>query len=273
MKQKKQTLLYNKTIDKNEMKYLINWFLTNYGNMRTKKLLDSLKELGFKNATSAGISIGLEDLQVPKIKKRLLKNTEEKLIRNKQNYRKGVINITNNIENITENWNITNEIIKNEVINNFRQSNLLNPIYMMALSGARGNISQIKQLIGMRGLMSDSQGEIINLPIKNNFKEGLNLIEYFISCYGARKGLVDTALKTANSGYLTRRLVYVSQGQIIKKPDCFSHYSTLILVEKKNKKEYLKSKDKLLGRVIAKDIKENNSNKQIATFGQDICNV
>jgi DNA-directed RNA polymerase subunit beta' len=273
VKQKEQKLLFNKTIDKNEIKYLINWFLTNYGNLRTKKLLDNLKDLGFKNATLAGISIGLEDLAVPKIKDKLLKNTEKTVKKSNRNYKKGTINITDHIENITENWNITNEIIKNEVINNFRQTNLLNPIYMMALSGARGNISQIKQLVGMRGLMSDSQGEIINLPIKSNFKEGLNLIEYFISCYGARKGLVDTALKTANSGYLTRRLIYVSQGQIIKKPDCSSNYNNLILTEKKNKKEYLYTRDKLVGRILAKDIRESYTNKLIATYGQDICNV
>lgn len=270
---KTEKLLFNKTVDKTEIKNIINWFLQNYGSIRTKKLVDELKELGFKNATSAGISIGLEDLLIPKTKYTLIKNTEKVIEKSNKKNKKGIINMLSHIENLTENWNITNEIIKNEVINNFRQINLLNSIYIMALSGARGNISQIKQLVGMRGLMADSKGEIINLPIKSNFKEGLNLIEYFISCYGARKGLVDTALKTANSGYLTRRLIYVSQGEIIKKPDCNSMYKTIILIKKNNKKEYLSLKDKLIGRVIGKDIKETKTKKIIAMYGQDICNV
>jgi len=144
---------------------------------------------------------------------------------------------------------------------------------MMTLSGARGNISQIKQLVGMRGIMSDSRGEVINLPIKSNFKQGLNIIEYFISCYGARKGLVDTALKTANSGYLTRRLVFVSQDQIIKQPNCYTKYSDLISINSLSKLGFSSLKSKLLGRVISKDVFSFNGDKKLISFGQDICNV
>lgn len=269
----KNYIYFNKTFDKNEIKNLINWFITNYGNIRTKKLLDKLKILGFKYATEAGISLGIEDLKIPKTKLVLYRNTERILKKTERRFQKGNLSSINNLEKVTQSWNTTNELLKDEVIKNFKQTDLLNPLYMMTLSGARGNISQIKQLVGMRGLMADSQGEIINLPIKSNFKEGLNIIEYFISCYGARKGLIDTALKTANSGYLTRRLVYVSQGQIIKKPDCLTKRKTLILTEKNNKKEYKYLKEKLLGRVLAKTIKEKETNKILASYGQDICNV
>jgi DNA-directed RNA polymerase subunit beta' len=143
----------------------------------------------------------------------------------------------------------------------------------MTISGARGNISQIKQLVGMRGLMSDSKGEIINLPIINNFKEGLNIIEYFISCYGARKGLVDTALKTANSGYLTRKLIYSSQNQIINKQNCKTSYKKLINLKQNNKKDYNKNKELLLGKVIAKELINPYNNEIIVYKNQDICNV
>lgn len=263
----------NKTFDKNEIKKLINWFLKNYGSLRTQKLVDELKDIGFKYSTKAGISLGIEDLKIPKTKNILFKNTEKLVQKNIKNYQKGKININKHTKRITEIWNTANEILKNDIIDNFRKTDLVNPLYMMTLSGARGNISQIKQLVGMRGLMSDSQGEIINLPIKNNFKQGLNITEYFISCYGARKGLVDTALKTANSGYLTRRLIFVSQNIIIKQPDCKTKYSNLILVLKNNKKEYNFTKERLLGRVINKKIINKKTGRIEISYGQDICNV
>lgn len=269
----KNIINFNKTFDKNEMRNLISWFLTNYGNIRTKRLLDKLKEVGFKYATEAGISLGIEDLKIPTTKKLYLQNTENILEKNYNRYIKGQISSIDQIEKITQEWNTTNELLKMEVIKNFRQTDLLNPLYMMTLSGARGNISQIKQLVGMRGLMADSQGEIISLPIKNNFKEGLNVIEYFISCYGARKGLIDTALKTANSGYLTRRLIYVSQSQVIRKPDCSTKYSIIITSNYKNKKDYKLLKQKLIGRVLSKSIENHDSKKILASQGQDICNV
>ena len=117
-------------------------------------------------------------------------------------------------------WNTTNDTLKNEVIAHFRETDIFNPVYMMAFSGARGNISQVRQLVGMRGLMADQQGQVLDFPIRRNFREGLTVTEYMISCYGARKGLVDTALRTANSGYLTRRLVDVAQSVIIQQFDC-----------------------------------------------------
>nr|YP_009389108.1 RNA polymerase beta'' subunit [Euglena archaeoplastidiata]AKR17881.1 RNA polymerase beta'' subunit [Euglena archaeoplastidiata] len=269
---KEKNFIFNKTFDKSEVRKLISWFLHNYGTLKTIKLLDRLKEIGFKNASYAGISLGIEDLKIPKIKGKLLENTERKIKKNEERFQTGKINIVEKIDNITKSWNLTNELLKKEVINNFRQTDLVNPLYMMTFSGARGNISQIRQVVGMRGLMSDSQGEIINLPIKSNFKEGLRTTEYFISCYGARKGLVDTALKTANAGYLTRRLIYVAQNQIIKQPNCKTNQGILINVEKKNKSFYKMTKENLIGRVLAKEIKDQETKKLIASKGQDICN-
>nr|YP_007317178.1 beta'' subunit of RNA polymerase [Monomorphina aenigmatica]AFZ88780.1 beta'' subunit of RNA polymerase [Monomorphina aenigmatica] len=268
---KKKILTCNKIFDKTEIRKLIEWFTYNYGPIRTTKLLDKLKYNGFKHATNAGISLGLEDLKIPPSKEKLFNNTEKELTENLNKLEKGKINIVERTQKIIESWSITNELLKEETVKNLRQTDLLNPVYMMTFSGARGNISQIKQLIGMRGLMSDSQGEIINLPIKSNLKEGLKITEYFISCYGARKGLVDTALKTANSGYLTRRLIYVSQSQIIKRPNCHSKSGMLIINNSETKKKYTTSIEKMIGRVLANDILDKGTNRTLYKKGQDIC--
>ena len=266
-----ESFFCNRTFDKGEMRKLIQWFLINYGTARTAKLVDRLKTLGFHYATKAGISLGLEDLKIPPIKNRLLKNAEIKIEENEERFLSGKITAVEKLQKVIDVWNTTNELLKNEVIVNFRQTDLLNPVYMMAFSGARGNISQVRQLVGMRGLMADSQGEIIDLPIKSNFREGLNVTEYLISCYGARKGLVDTALRTANSGYLTRRLVDVAQSVIINKTDCGTYHGILINPLIKNKKTYISREKRLIGRVLAKDIYDDQNRKLIASRGQDIC--
>lgn len=264
---------FNKTFDKKEIKFLANWFLINYGSIKTLKLLEKLKLIGFKYSTLAGISLGIEDLKIPPAKKSIFKYAEKEIEKNENRYEKGKINIVDYTERTIKIWTSVNDILKNEVVDNFRQTNVLNPLYMMASSGARGNISQIRQLVGMRGLMSDSKGELINVPIKDNFKEGLTLTEYFISCYGARKGLIDTALKTANSGYLTRRLVYVAQSQTITQVSCQTKYKNLIVTSQpKNKSEFIIKKEYLVGRVLAKEIIDKFTNQRIASFGQDICN-
>lgn len=269
MKNEKLKLICNKTFDKKEIKKLIEWFIYNYGSIRTNKLLDDLKTIGFNSATNAGISLGLEDLKIPQTKQNVINNTENYLKKIKSRLILGKINFLTEIERITDCWNTSNEILKKEVIRNFRQTDLLNPVYIMTFSGARGNLSQIKQLVGMRGLMSDSQGEIINLPIKSNLKEGLKTIEYFISCYGARKGLVDTALKTANSGYLTRRLIYVAQEQTIKQPNC--HTNNGILITNNNRKIFTNTKEKLLGKILARNILNKKNKKILVSKNQDIC--
>lgn len=265
-----ESFFCNITFNKHEIEKLIYWFLINYGTTRATKLVDKIKTLGFKYATEAGISLSVDDLKIPKIKQCLLTNAENEIAHNEYRFSTGEINTIEHLQKVIEVWNTTNELLKNECIINFRQTNLLNPVYMMAFSGARGNISQVRQLVGMRGLMTDSQGEIIHLPIKSNFRDGLNITEYLISCYGARKGLVDTALRTANAGYLTRRLVDVAQSIIIRQGDCKTYHGVLVTPLIRNKKTYISVERRLRGRVLAKDIL-NKDNKLIAARGQDVC--
>jgi len=267
----------NRTFDKREIKRLIYWFIINYGTARTALMVDKLKTLGFHYATMAGISLSIDDLQIPPIKVRLLKNAENEIRLNEDRFLKGKVTEVERFQKVIDVWNTTSELLKEEVIQNFRQTDLLNPVYMMAFSGARGNISQVRQLVGMRGLMADPQGEIIDLPIKSNFREGLTVTEYVISCYGARKGLVDTALRTANSGYLTRRLVDVAQGVIISQIDCGTFYGINVTTLMDQNKIILSLKQRLIGRVLAKDIFYKKVGSKIeevpplAKRNQDIC--
>ncbi|BEV36653.1 DNA-directed RNA polymerase subunit beta' [Synechococcus sp. M16CYN] len=183
-------------------------------------MADNLKDLGFKYATQAAVSISVDDLKVPKAKKDLLGQAEEQITATEERYRLGEITEVERHTKVIDTWTETNERLVNAVKKNFDENAPLNSVWMMANSGARGNMSQVRQLVGMRGLMANPQGEIIDLPIRTNFREGLTVTEYVISSYGARKGLVDTALRTADSGYLTRRLVDVAQDVIVREDDC-----------------------------------------------------
>ena len=184
-----------------------------WGGAKTAELANNLKNLGFKYATKAGTTISIHDLSVPKVKQQLLEEAQNQIEESTYRYMKGEITEVERYTKVIDTWSETTAKLTEQVVENFDR---LNPVYMMAFSGARGNLSQVSQLVGMRGLMADAQGQIIDLPIKSNFKEGLSVTEYIISSYGARKGLVDTALKTADSGYLTRRLVDVAQDVIIR---------------------------------------------------------
>ncbi|MBY0403157.1 MAG: DNA-directed RNA polymerase subunit beta'' [Cyanobacteria bacterium] len=214
---KKHVDFINKVVDKGELRRLLSRVYAEYGAAKTGTLANSLKDLGFKYATLAGITISIDDLVVPEAKKQLLKDAEAEIEYSTQRFLKGEITEVERYTKVIDTWSETTEKLTKMVVENFSR---LNPVYMMAFSGARGNISQVRQLVGMRGLMADAQGQIIDLPIKSNFREGLSVTEYIISSYGARKGLVDTALKTADSGYLTRRLVDVAQDVIIQMADC-----------------------------------------------------
>ena len=178
----------NKVIDKKELKKLMSWAFSNYGTGRSSYMADRLKELGFHYATKAGISLSVEDLKVPPTKRELLTKTNEEIKFTEQKYQRGEITTVERFQKVIDTWNNASEALKDEVIKYFKETDPLNPVYMMAFSGARGNISQVRQLVGMRGLMSDPQGQIIDLPIKSNFREGLTTTEYIISSYGARKG-------------------------------------------------------------------------------------
>ena len=236
---------YNQVIDKKGLKRILSWFLENYGPTRTSELIEYFKLLGFHYATKAGLSLGFDDLRIPSTKNTLLQAAQKQVKNCENNYLRGSITALERYEKLIDIWTTTSENLKEEVIQNFQRTPL-NPLYMMAFSGARGNISQVRQLVGMRGLMSDSGGGIIDFPIRSNFREGLSVTEYVISCYGARKGLIDTALRTADSGYLTRRLVDVAHGILIGEIDCFTKASLSVPLAEKN----------ILGRVLAENLSD-----------------
>jgi DNA-directed RNA polymerase subunit beta' len=248
------TIFRNRVVDKGQLRNLIYWSFTNYGTARTAVMADKLKDLGFRYATKAGVSISVDDLMVPPSKRSLLEAAEEEIRATETRYQRGEITEVERFQKVIDTWNGTSEALKDEVVSHFKQTNPLNSVYMMAFSGARGNISQVRQLVGMRGLMADPQGEIIDLPIKTNFREGLTVTEYIISSYGARKGLVDTALRTADSGYLTRRLVDVSQDVIIREFDCGTTRGIPLRAMVEGSKTKIPLATRLLGRVVNEDV-------------------
>ncbi|MGB3267642.1 MAG: DNA-directed RNA polymerase subunit beta'' [Microcoleus sp.] len=267
-KENKEIVFRNRVVDKGQLKKLISWSFMQYGTARTAQMADKLKDLGFRFATRAGVSISVDDLQVPPIKRQLLDSAEEEIRITEQRYTRGEITEVERFQKVIDTWNSTSEDLKDEVVKNFRATDPLNSVYMMAFSGARGNISQVRQLVGMRGLMADPQGEIIDLPIKTNFREGLTVTEYIISSYGARKGLVDTALRTADSGYLTRRLVDVSQDVIVREVECGTQRGIRVRPMTDGATVLIPLKDRLLGRVLARDAVHPKTG-EVVTFGKE----
>ncbi len=261
---------YNHIVDKGRLKKLMALAFTEYGSAHSATVADSLKELGFRYATVAGVSISVDDLKVPPIKAELLEAAEVEIRETEERYARGEITEVERFQKVIDTWNSTSENLKDEVVTNFRATDPLNSVYMMAFSGARGNLSQVRQLVGMRGLMADPQGEIIDLPIKTNFREGLTVTEYIISSYGARKGLVDTALRTADSGYLTRRLVDVSQDVIVREVDCGTQRGISLRAMKDGDRTLISLSDRLLGRVLARDAHDDKTGELVATRNQDM---
>lgn len=245
---------FNRCFDKGKLKGLISWSLRNYGEASTLDLVEKLKDVGFAWANKAGISLSIDDLKIPKEKSSLLFDAEEVSNRASEQFLSGNLTTVERLQQLIDAWHRTSENLKQEVVSNFRRTDPLNPVYMMAFSGARGNISQVRQLVGMRGLMADPQGRIIDFPIRSNFREGLTLTEYVISCYGARKGIVDTALRTATSGYLTRRLVDVAQHVVVSLYDCETDQGIPLTGLKQGAKTLLPLSERILGRVLAEDI-------------------
>ena len=216
---KKQYYL-NQKVDKKVLGQLTSDFLTQFGLGYAINLIESLKNLGFRYATNAGISLGVEDLKIPFDKGFLLEQADQEIEEATLDWQCGKLTDIERFQKIIDTWDLTSETLKNRIVEFFQTTDPLNNIHMIAFSGARANLSQVRQLIGMRGLMANQKGEIIDLPIIKNFREGLNSVDYIISSYGARKGIVDTALRTADSGYLTRRLVEIGQDVIIREIDC-----------------------------------------------------
>jgi DNA-directed RNA polymerase subunit beta' len=252
----------NNLIGKKQLRELLAWSFTNYDSMQACFLADELKYLGFRYATQAGISISIEDLKIPFVKNLMLEKANQEIIDSEKIYLKGKITDIERFQKIIDTWSLTSESLKDQVIHYFKNYDPLNSVYIMAFSGARGNLSQVRQLVGMRGLMSDPSGEIMKLPIKKNFREGLTITDYLMSGYGARKGIVDTALKTANSGYLTRRLIDVAQDILIREKDCLTTHSFLILLNKTD--------EKILGRIINKPIIDPETGNLIAKTNTQI---
>ncbi|MDY3129683.1 MAG: DNA-directed RNA polymerase subunit beta' [Berryella intestinalis] len=207
----------NYEMNKGEISRLVEDVCNTYPDSQVPPILDGLKSVGFHYATRAGVTVSVYDATIPPSKADILAAADEKVAVIDEEYEMGLMSYDERHRQIVDIWNEANEEVGDAMADNFDK---FNPIYMMAFSGARGNIKQIRQLAGMRGLMSDPKGEIIDRPIKANFREGLTVLEYFISTHGARKGLADTALRTADSGYLTRRLVDVAQDVIIREIDC-----------------------------------------------------
>jgi DNA-directed RNA polymerase beta' subunit len=252
----------NALIGKKQLRELLAWSFTNYDSMQACLLADELKYLGFKYASQAGISISIEDLRIPFVKSVMLEKANQEIYNSEKIFLKGKITDVERFQKIIDTWSLTSESLKNQIIYYFKNYDPLNSVYIMAFSGARGNLSQVRQLVGMRGLMSDPSGQIMNLPIKKNFREGLTITDYLMSGYGARKGIVDTALKTANSGYLTRRLIDVSQDIIIREKDCFTKRSFLFSI--KNFSTSNTVYEKIVGRVLNKSILDPQTSSIIA---------
>jgi DNA-directed RNA polymerase subunit beta' len=251
---------------------LINYLYLNLGLEVTVHALDKIKELGFQYATRSGLSVGLDDMVIPESKYTVVHEAEKQVIAMQQQYLDGSITNLERSNKVTQMWSGVTERVADEMFNNMKRADkegAMNPIYIMADSGARGSKQQIRQLSGMRGLMAKPSGEIIETPITANFREGLTVLQYFISTHGARKGLADTALKTADSGYLTRRLVDVAQDVIISELDCGTVEGIYVMpiIEAGETIEPLR--DRIIGRVSLEKLKDFEG-KTIVEINEEI---
>ena len=262
----------NGLLKKKGIGQLVNFCYLNLGLEVTVKALDRIKELGFHYATKSGLSVGLDDMVIPESKYTVVRDAERQVVTMQQQYLDGSITNLERSNKVTQLWSGVTDRVADEMFNNMKRADkegAMNPIYIMADSGARGSKQQIRQLSGMRGLMAKPSGEIIESPIKANFREGLTVLEYFISTHGARKGLADTALKTADSGYLTRRLVDVAQDVIISENDCGTVEGIYVMpiIEAGETIEPLR--DRIIGRVSLERLKDIDG-RTIVEINQEI---
>jgi DNA-directed RNA polymerase subunit beta' len=246
----------DRLVDKKELGRIVDKVYRNYGSARTAELLDAIKRMGFHFATVSGTTISVRDISIPAEKQRIINQAEEQIAQVEQQHRRGLITAEERYRRICDIWTQAKEDITEAMLQNLRENNPLNSVYMMATSGARGNVSQLSQLAGMRGLMADPSGRIIEIPIKANFREGLTVLEYFTSTHGTRKGLADTALRTADSGYLTRRLVDVAQDVIVREEDCGTSESIAVGAIKEGNEVIEPLRDRIAGRFAAEDVVE-----------------
>lgn len=263
----------NEPTTKKELSDIILNCYRRVGLERTVKLLDEVKELGFKYATKAGFSISIDDIAIPPEKEELIGKAREEIAVVEDDYRAGNITAGERYNKIIDIWTHTNDNISDALFRGLKYGGgegFLNPVFAMVDSGARGSRQQIRQLAGMRGLMAKPSGEIIESPITANFREGLSVLEYFVSTHGARKGLADTALKTADSGYLTRRLVDVSQDVIVTKEDCGTLSGVVARAMEQGGEEIIPLAERILGRVAVDDIVNPATKEVIVRAGEEI---
>nr|YP_008994510.1 RNA polymerase beta' subunit [Hypseocharis bilobata]AGV02938.1 RNA polymerase beta' subunit [Hypseocharis bilobata]AKF43121.1 RNA polymerase beta'' subunit [Hypseocharis bilobata] len=220
MAERANLVFHNKVVDGSAIKRLIRRFIDHFGMGYTSHILDQLKALGFQQATATSVSLGIDDLLTIPSKEWLVQDAEQQSLLLEKYYHYGNVHAVEKLRQSIEIWYVTSEYLRQEMNPNFRMTDPFNPVHIMSFSGARGSASQVHQLVGMRGLMSDPQGQMIDLPIQSNLREGLSLTEYIISSYGARKGVVDTSVRTSDAGYLTRRLVEVVQHIVVRRRDC-----------------------------------------------------
>ncbi|NMA00974.1 MAG: DNA-directed RNA polymerase subunit beta' [Clostridia bacterium] len=257
----------NHVVTQKELGNIVAQCYRKLGSAKTAQMLDGIKRLGFTFATRAGITVSISDITIPEDKADILNESENKVEIIEQKFRRGLITEEERYQLIIDVWNRATEAVTKSLLETLDD---FNSIYMMAISGARGNIQQIRQLAGMRGLMADPSGRTIELPIKANFREGLTVLEYFISTHGARKGLADTALRTADSGYLTRRLVDVAQDAIVREDDC-GVLDGIVVGPVKNGNEIIERlEERIAGRISSKDVKHPETGELLARANEMI---
>ena len=244
----------NRSFDKKRLKALLLWFRLNLSEGAALEAVEILQGLGFRSATQGAISLGLDDLKTPTSKNGRVFQAQLEVALAHHEHHRGNRTPVELFQHLVDTWHRTSQDLTTEVVQLFHSTERVNPVYMMAFSGARGNLSQVRQLVGMRGLMADPRGQIVGFPILSNFREGLTITEYFVSCYGARKGVVDTAIRTADAGYLTRRLADVSHHFVVRTTNCGTHRTICLRDIKEGQKTILPLASRLVGRVLGEHI-------------------
>ena len=250
----------NFTVMKKNLGKIIAKCINKHGLSKTAELLDYIKATGYKYSTTAGITVSVDDVKVPPAKKQILADAQVQVDNVTKQYRRGLITDKERYDSVIKIWEDATDKVTDAMKDNFEK---LNPVYMMSESGARGNLNQLRQIAGMRGLMASTTGKTVEIPITSSFREGLDPLEYFISAHGARKGLADTALRTADSGYLTRRLVDVSQDIIVREHDCGTTHGIELSDIKDGNQVVEKLEERLLGRYPLEDIYNPQTNELI----------
>ena len=250
----------NFVVNKKKLGKIVEKSINQYGLNRSAELLDYIKATGFKYSTTGGITVSIDDVKVPEAKKEILEDAQAQVDNVLKQYKRGLITEEERYNSVIKIWEKATNDVKDAMKDNFTA---LNPVFMMSDSGARGNLDQLKQIAGMRGLMASTTGKTVEIPIRSSFREGLDALEYFISAHGARKGLSDTALRTADSGYLTRRLVDVSQDIIVREHDCGTHDGIELSAIKDGNQVIETLQERLIGRYPLEDIKDPKTGKVI----------